>query len=75
MNAGAYGGEMKDVLAGCTHLTQSGERGRLVGEELALGYRRSAYRENGFLITSLLLRLAPGEDRDPGPHGGFDRPP
>ena len=31
MNAGAYGGEMKDVLAGCTHLTQSGERGRLVG--------------------------------------------
>ena len=61
MNAGAYGGEMKDVLAGCTHLTQSGERGRLVGEELALGYRRSAYRENGFLITSLLLRLAPGD--------------
>ena len=61
MNAGAYGGEMKDVLTGCTHLTQSGERGRLVGEELALGYRRSAYRENGFLITSLLLRLAPGD--------------
>ena len=61
MNAGAYGGEMKDVLAGCTHLTQSGERGRLVGEELALGYRRSAYRENGFLITSLILRLAPGD--------------
>lgn len=61
MNAGAYGGEMKDVLAGCTHLTQSGERGSLRGDELALGYRRSAYRDNGFVITSLMLRLVPGE--------------
>lgn len=61
MNAGAYGGEMKNVLAGCTHLTQSGERGGLRGDELALGYRRSAYRDNGFLITSLMLRLVPGE--------------
>ena len=36
MNAGAYGGEMKDVLTGCTHLTQSGERGRLVGRSWRL---------------------------------------
>lgn len=61
MNAGAYGGEMKGILAGCTHLTQSGDGGRLMGDGLALGYRRSAYRDNGFLITSLLLRLAPGD--------------
>lgn len=61
MNAGAYGGEMKDVLIGCTHLTQSGERGSLMGNALALGYRHSAYRENGFLITSLMIRLAPGD--------------
>lgn len=61
MNAGAYGGEIKDVLTGCTHLTPGGERGRLMGDELALSYRRSAYRENGCLITSLTLCLTPGE--------------
>lgn len=61
MNAGAYGGEMKDVLSACTHLTPSGERGSLSGDALALGYRRSAYRDNGFLITSLTLRLKPGD--------------
>ena len=60
MNAGAYGGEMKDVLVECTHLTQAGMPGSLRGEGLALGYRRSAYRENGCLITSLTLRLARG---------------
>lgn len=61
MNAGAYGGEMKDVLIGCTHLTQNGEQGSFTGDELALGYRRSAYRDNGFFITSLTLRLEPGD--------------
>lgn len=61
MNAGAYGGEMKDVLIGCTHVTPEGETGSLREEALALGYRRSAYRENGCLITSLQLQLRPGE--------------
>lgn len=60
MNAGAYGGEMKDVLVSCTHIDNDGNFGKLSGEELRLGYRTSAYEHNGFVITKLLLKLTPG---------------
>lgn len=60
MNAGAYGGEMKNVLTACTHITNTGEIGTLSGEELKLGYRHSAYSENGFTILSLTLELEKG---------------
>jgi len=58
MNAGAYGGEMKDVLAECTHIDEDLNEGRLSGEELGLSYRKSAYSDNGFVITSLKLSLS-----------------
>ena len=64
MNAGAYGGEMKDVLVACEHITRSGEKGTLTGSELALGYRRSAYCDNGFVITGLHLRLNKGKPEE-----------
>lgn len=57
MNAGAYGGEMKDVLINCNHITKSGETGSLSGEELKLSYRHSAYAESSDIITGLSLRL------------------
>ncbi|MCQ4022245.1 MULTISPECIES: UDP-N-acetylmuramate dehydrogenase [unclassified Ruminococcus] len=57
MNAGAYGGEMKDVLINCNHITRSGEIGSLSGEDLKLSYRHSAYTENGNIITGLSVRL------------------
>lgn len=60
MNAGAYGGEMKDVLVSCEHLDADGNFGCLCGEELALSYRSSAYEKNGFVITKLKLKLSPG---------------
>ena len=60
MNAGAYGGEMKDVLVSCTHIDSNGDFGKLAGEELALGYRTSAYEHNGYVITKLLLKLKHG---------------
>ena len=60
MNAGAYGGEMKDVLISCTHVTPAGEHGVLSGDALGLSYRHSAYKENGCVITSLALKLLPG---------------
>ena len=42
MNAGAYGGEMKDVLFKCEHIDKNGDFGTLSGDELALftGIRR-----------------------------------
>lgn len=61
MNAGAYGGEVKDVLVSCEHMTREGEFGSLSGEELRLSYRRSAYGENGCAILFLHLRLCPGD--------------
>lgn len=63
MNAGAYGGEMKDVLIKCCHIDRNGNTGELDADELALSYRHSAYYDNGCIVTDLYLQLAPG-DRD-----------
>lgn len=61
MNGGAYGGEMKDVLLYCRHLDKQGNVGCFAGEELKLSYRHSVYAENGFLITSIAVRLQQGD--------------
>ena len=60
MNAGAYDGEMKDVLVSCTHIDAVGNFGELSGEDLCLGYRTSAYEANGYIITKLRMKLKPG---------------
>lgn len=57
MNAGAYGGEMKDVIIQANHLTPSGEHGVLSADELELGYRHSAYADNGCIITGITVKL------------------
>lgn len=57
MNAGAYGGEMKDVLYSCKHIDNDGELGELLQNELALDYRKSAYTSNGFTVVSAILKL------------------
>ena len=57
MNAGAYGGEMKDVLESCYHVTKDGVPGMLKKDELNLCYRHSAYTDNGAVITSVKLAL------------------
>lgn len=59
MNAGAYGGEMKDVLLGCRHVDVKGESGSFEGAQLCLGYRSSVYSGGNFCITALRLRLTP----------------
>lgn len=61
MNAGAYGGEMKDVLVSCEHIGPDGTGGSREGEALELAYRRSAYSSSGEIITSLRLHLKPGD--------------
>lgn len=60
MNAGAYGGEMKDVLVSCNHIDGDGNIGELSGDNLSLGYRRSAYTDNGFTVVSAVLKLKKG---------------
>ncbi len=57
MNAGAYQGEMKDVLLSCRHLTPEGIWGERKGEALRLSYRRSAYTDTKDVITDVTIKL------------------
>lgn len=61
MNAGAYGGELRDVAVSSDYLTLAGEAGTLTGEEQQLSYRHSAYSGGDKFVTSARLRLAPGD--------------
>ena len=61
MNAGAYGGEMKDVLIGCKHIAPDGSVGCFKKDQLDLSYRHSVYSDSGYIITSLVLRLSDGD--------------
>ncbi len=64
MNAGAYGGEMKDVLVSCTHINPYGKIGEFKGDELDLKYRHSAYSDSEYIILSLTLVLEKGDKGD-----------
>lgn len=61
MNAGAYGGEMKDVLETVKILTPEGEVRTLLAEELELGYRTSIIKEKGYLVLEAVLKLSQGD--------------
>ena len=61
MNAGAYGGEMKDILESVTVLTPEGEQKELKNEELQLGYRASVVKEKGYIVLEAVLSLKKGD--------------
>ena len=61
MNAGAYGGEMKDVLARVTYRTAEGEVVEADASTLDLSYRHSVFEENGGCILHAEFRLAQGK--------------
>ena len=61
MNAGAYGGEMKDILESVTVLTPEGEQKELNNEELQLGYRTSVVKEKGYIVLEAVLSLKKGD--------------
>lgn len=63
MNAGAYGGEMKDILVSVTVLTDEGEQKVLKVEDLNLGYRTSVIKEKDYIVLDVVLQLQVG-DRD-----------
>ncbi len=64
MNAGAYGGECKDVLSSVTFLTKKGEMKTLPVAELAMSYRKSRFEESGDLILSARFSLEKGEKEE-----------
>ena len=57
MNAGAYGGEMKDVVVSAEHIDSDNNIGTFNLKQLDLGYRHSIYTDNGYIITGVTLRL------------------
>ena len=61
MNAGAYGGEIKDALVRCTVLTRDHRIETRPAESLALAYRHSALMENGAAVLAARLRLHPDD--------------
>lgn len=61
MNAGAYGGEMKEIVESVTVLTPEGEFLTLSVEELDLSYRHSIIPERGYVVTEVTLKLLPGD--------------
>ena len=60
MNAGAYGGEMKDVAVSCDYITFDGKKGTLSNEEMNLSYRHSAFVDSDKIIMSAVFRLEKG---------------
>ena len=60
MNAGAYGGEMKDVVTAVTVLTKEGEIKTLSGEEMNFRYRGSVVEDEGYIVLEAVMELKEG---------------
>lgn len=61
MNAGAYGGEMKDVLKEVTVMTEDGEIMTIPAEKLEMGYRTSLVKKAGYLVLEAVISLDKGD--------------
>ncbi len=61
MNAGAYGGEMKQVAAQTTVLTMDGETRVFTGQAQGFSYRTSAFEDLPAIIVKTVFQLAPGD--------------
>ncbi len=64
MNAGAYGGEMADVVLSAESLDENGNAVIRNAGELGLGYRESVYKQNREIITGVTLKLKKGEQSE-----------
>ena len=64
MNAGAYGGEMCQVIRSVTGFLPDGTEKTIPAEELEFGYRKSILQENGLVVTSVEFELQPGNERE-----------
>lgn len=61
MNAGAYGGEMSDIVQSCEYLDVNGELKQMDVSGMELAYRDSVFRRNGGIITKVTVKLNHGE--------------
>lgn len=61
MNAGAYGGEMKDIVTTVQYLDENLKLGRKSGNELDMGYRHSVFSQRDYIVLGADLELTLGE--------------
>ena len=61
MNAGAYGGEIKDIIVSADVLDRSGRLISLSRDELELGYRTSCIAAMDYIVVSAVFRLQKGD--------------
>lgn len=64
MNAGAYGGEMKDVVKSVTYVSTDGEVITLFEDELEFSYRYSVFKRNGGIIIGVTMDLIKADSAD-----------
>ncbi len=64
MNAGAYGGEMNDIIQKVSAVDQKGQKKVMPKKELNLSYRSSIFQENKYIIMDALLELKKGNKND-----------
>lgn len=64
MNAGAYGGEIKDIVACVNVLKSDGTTEYLTPEELELGYRTSNITKNGYIVLDAVFALKKGDKNE-----------
>ena len=64
MNAGAYGGTISDVLLYARVITKENGILELTPEELELGYRTSNIEKNGYIVSSVVLKMKKGNPEE-----------
>lgn len=62
MNAGAYGGEMKDIITSVQLMDQNGNILEKTGEEMEFDYRHSIVEEQGYIVLGAVLTLQTGDE-------------
>ncbi len=65
MNAGAYGGEVKDIIKSAHYIDSTGKICEIQPEEMSLSYRHSLFAEHtDYVITDMIFSLKKGEQSD-----------
>lgn len=64
MNAGAYGGEIKDVIVECKIVTRGGDVMTLTKDDLGLAYRKSIIAEKDYFVLSATFALQVGSQEE-----------
>lgn len=61
MNAGAYGGELKNIIKTVTYIDEYGEEKTVTADECGFGYRKSIFTNGGKYIVSAVIELSEGD--------------